>query len=438
MRNNKNSGNTTFGFSLLTFPLNILIWQLALRYLRGKRSANAVPVLSRISMVAIAVSSGAMIIIFSVFNGLESIVKDMYKAFYPEIRITVARGKFFPMDSAGIQAIKNIKGVENVTTVLEDNVFAINNNQESIISLKGIDNNYFKVNDVLDYLVQGDSTVTVGQPLTDTSKASPGTAIVGRHIMNELGTDVHTLSYITLCYTNPDVINPALNPTSAYQTLTLHPAGVFAIGDEFDSKYVLAPLPLVQRLFSAEKKFSSIEIKADAGAAPEIQKHLQSLLGNNFKVEKRYEQNKTMYMVMGSEKWAIYAILVLVLIIASFNMVGALSMLVLEKQKDIAILKAMGAFPETIRRIFLLEGVLWALTGGLTGLLLGTGIGLLQQRFGFIKLVGSSFAVEAYPVEFHFKDFVLVIITILVVGLLAAWYPSIRATKAVDPSLKSA
>jgi len=404
-----------------------LIWQLALRYLRGKRSANAVPILSRISMVAIAVSSGAMIIIFSVFNGLESVVKDLYKSFYPDIKISVVRGKFFPMADTRFTAIKQIPGVSNITPVIEDNVFAVNRDQQKVITLKGIENGYFKVNDIRPYIIEGDDSVSAG---------SPYTAIAGLRTMNELGADVNTMSYIVLNYGNPEVTDPNANPLSAFESLRLHPAGVFKIGDEFDDKYVLAPLSLVQELFHQKGKYSSIEISADPVAIKDIKKQLEQMLGKAFAVETRYEQNKTLFMVMGAEKWAVYAILLLVLLIASFNMVGALSMLVLEKQKDIAILKAMGALPSTIRKIFLLEGMLWSLAGGIAGILLGCIICLIQLRFGIIKM-GGSFLVDAFPVEIQFRDIFLDIVTIMAVGLLTSWYPAIRATKAVDPTLKS-
>jgi len=404
-----------------------LIWQLALRYLRGKRSANAVPILSRISMVAIAVSSAAMIIIFSVFNGLETVVKDLYKAFYPDIKITVVRGKFFELEAAKLATIRHINGVQDMTPVIEDNVFANNHDQQKVIILKGIENSYFKVNDVRQYIVQGDDSVSAGEQ---------NTAIAGLRIMNELGADVNNLTYVMLYYPNPAITDPGADPLSAFQSLKLHPSGVFRIQDEFDSKYILAPLVLVQQLFHQQGKYSSLEISADANAIPEIKKQLEHLLGNTYRVETRYEQNKTMYMVMGAEKWAVYAILLLVLLIASFNMVGALSMLVLEKQKDIAILRAMGAQPGTIRKIFLLEGMLWSLVGGLSGILLGCGICLVQLKFGLIKL-GGSFLVDAYPVKIELQDILLVTVTIIMVGLLTSWYPAYRATRAVDPTLKS-
>ena len=171
-------------------------------------------------------------------------------------------------------------------------------------------------------------------------------------------------------------------------------------------------------------------------AAEKIKKSLQQIFGKDYLVATRYEQNKTLYMVMKTEKWAVYAILLLVLIIASFNMVGALTLLVLEKRKDIAILRAMGVTPSAVRKIFMAEGVLWAFIGGLAGVLLGILLCIGQQQFQWIKLQGA-FIVEAYPVVMHVKDVLLIFITILVIGLLAAWYPAMRATRVEDLSLKA-
>ncbi len=405
-----------------------LIWQLAYRYLRGKRQGNAVPILSRISMVAIAVSSAAMIIIFSVFNGIETIVKNNYKAFYPDLSITVARGKFFGMDAATLASVRQVSGVQHVSTVIEDNVIADNNGQQKVVTLKGIDKSYFDVNNIRDSIT-GDDSVSDGHPYT---------AIGGRQIFNELGADIENVfSYIELVYPNPTAVNPEADPLSAYQTLRLHPAGTFRIQDEFDDKYILAPLSLTQELFHAKGQYSSIQISTEPGSTEKVKATIQQMLGKGWVVATRYEQNKTLYMVMSGEKWAVYAILLLVLLIATFNMVGALSMLVLEKRKDIAILRAMGATAGTLMKIFLLEGMLWSVVGGVCGLALGIGVCMLQQHFGFVK-ISSGFLMDAYPVKIEAADIVLVMCTILAVGLAVSWYPATRATRAVDPALKSA
>lgn len=406
----------------------MLNWQLALRYLTGKRRANAVPILSRISMIAIAVASCAMIVLFSVFNGFEYLVRDLYKAFYPEVKITIAKGKFFPFNDADLQAIKHIRGIEGATRVIEDNVLLNSNNEQRVATLKGIDRQFFTVNKVNTYIDEGIDSVRSDAP----------TAIVGRQLMNQLGLELNdAFNTIMVYYPNASGSSFALSPESAFQSLQLKPEGTFKIQDEFDSRYILTSLSFVQQLLQAEGKYSSVELSLSKNAdATSIKKQLQNLLGNKYKVETRFEQNKTLYMVMHSEKWAVYAILLLVLLIASFNMVGALSLLVMEKQKDMAILKAMGAENHTIRSIFISEGMLWSLIGGLSGLTIGMLICLGQQHFQWIKL-GGAFIIDAYPVHFLWGDFMLTIITVVAVGLIASWYPALRASRTEIPSLKT-
>lgn len=405
-----------------------LVWKLAIRYLRGKRGANAVPILSRISMLAIAVGSCAMIVLFSVFNGFEGIVRDLYKAFYPEIKITAARGKFFAADKARLQRIAAVPGVAKMAPVIEDNVLLSANDEQIVVTLKGVTPVYFDVNNVRQYIVAGRDSI---------SQDPVPTALVGEQIYNQLGLEAdNVFNELSLYY--PDASQAgAMNLQSSFHTLHLKPDGAFRVQDEFDSKYMLASLPLAQDLFGAAGHLSSLEISLQPKAdAEDVQRDIKSLLGAGYKVETRYEQNKTLYMVMRTEKWAVYAILLLVLLIASFNMIGALSLLVLEKQKDMAILRAMGAQPRDIRSIFIAEGVLWAVTGGGAGLLLGLLICLGQQYFGWLKL-GGSFIIDAYPVALQPADFILVVATVMVVGFLAAWFPARRAARAEAISLRS-
>jgi lipoprotein-releasing system permease protein len=406
-----------------------LVSQLALRYLRGKRSANIVPILSRVSMGAIAVGSCAMIVLFSVFNGFEYLVRDLYKAFYPEIKISAAKGKFFELNDSQLSGIKNTEGLHDYTAVLEDNVLLNSSNEQKVATLKGIDKNYFQINNIKPYIQEGTDSVT-GYPAP--------TAIVGKQLMDQLGLEINNaFNTIMIYYPNAQSSNLALNPESAFQSLQIKPSGAFKIQDDFDSKYILASLPVVQQLLQAEGKYSAIEIKLNENAdAADVKHLLQKKLGNRYIIETRFEQNKTLYIVMHAEKWAVYAILLLVLLIASFNMVGALSLLVLEKQKDIAILKAMGARSGIIKTIFISEGMLWSLVGGLIGLIIGILICLGQQHYHWIKM-GGAFIIDAYPVHFIWTDFFLILITVVGVAILAAWFPAMRATKTSAISLRS-
>lgn len=408
----------------------LLTWQLALRYFLGKRSANVVPVLSRISMVAIAVSSCAMIVLFSVFNGMEFLIRDLYKAFYPEIKISAVRGKFFHFTDEQYNKVKKTEGVAAATHVIEDNVLLNSNKEQRVALLKGIEPNYLAINNVIPFIDEGADSVSQYMPVP--------TAIVGRQLLNYMGIEINNIfNQITVYYPNAEARNVSLSPEDAFQSLQLKPDGAFRVQEEVDSRYLLAALPLVQQLLKSENQYSSIELSLHEDAdMNDVKKNLQQFLGKDFKIETRFEQNKTLYTVMAGEKWAIYGILVLVLLIASFNMIGALSLLVLEKQKDMAILKAMGAENLSIKSVFITEGLLWSLTGGLIGLFTGTLICLGQQRFHWVKLQGA-FIIDAYPVRLHLPDYLLIICTVVVVSLVTSWYPAMRAVKVDMPSLKT-
>lgn len=402
----------------------MLIQKLALKYLLGGKSLNAVPILSRISMIAIAVGSCAMIVLFSVFNGFDGLIKELYKAFYPEIKITTTRGKFFSLTPDTMDSIRHLDGVMQMTRVLEDNVLLSNGEDQQVARLKGVDKQYTEVNNLAQYMYDGNADINEGRHQEN--------AIVGLHLANKLGLDVHNaFSWFTVYYPN----TAAANLTTAFHSLLLRPTGIFRVQDEFDDTYVLASLNAVQELFAQPGKMSSLEISLLEGADPHrVKRNLQTILGDAYRVETRYEQNKTLYMVMQAEKWAVYAILVLVLWIASFNMTGALTMLVLEKQKDISILKAMGAEAATLRKLFITEGVLWSFLGGLLGIITGTLLCWGQQKFHWVTLEGA-FIIDAYPVTLRFGDCLIVICTVVVIGLLASVFPARKAAKTAGVSL---
>lgn len=394
---------------------------IALRYLRGKRGSNAAPLLSRISMTALAVGSCAMVLLFSVFNGFENVIGNLYTSFYSDVRARPATGKFFEITEEKMAAINAISGLEVCAPIIEDNVLVNTDDEQIAVTLRGVSNSYFKVNELSPYIVSGgDSLSTYGVP----------SAILGIHIAARLGlTTENNFSRLNVYYPNADVGNPVLNPMGAFNTLELRPGGIFKVQEDFDARYVLAPLALAQKLFSETNKFSSLEMKLAAGVSQkQVQAQLRKILGNEFKVETRFEQNKTLNGVMRSEKWATYVILLFILLIASVNMIGAMSLLVLDKGKDMAVLRAMGAPRSLVRRIFILEGMLWAAVGGGFGLLVGFLLCLGQQHFGWVRLSGD-FIIQSYPISMQATDFLLVAITVLAVGFLAAIYPAIKAGK---------
>lgn len=400
---------------------------IALRYLWGKRSANAAPLLSRISMLALAVGSAAMIILFSVFNGFEGVIGGLYNAFYSDMRVTPSQGKFFNPTEAQLRSIRAIPGITTIAPVIEDNVFVHTEDEQLVVTVKGITPEYFTVNALQPYITAGRATVHGGKIPT---------AIVGLHIASRLGLNPdNPFSRINLYYPNREVSNPVLDAGNAYSTLELRPDGIFKVQEEFDQRYVLAPLSSVQELFGRAGGVSSIEVKLTPHTDERmIQKQLKAALGNNFKVETRFEQNRTLNGVMRTEKWATYAILLFVLLIASVNMVGAMSLLVLEKRRDMAILTVMGAEQKTIRSVFLIEGLLWAAVGGGAGLFTGALLCLGQQHWGWVKLNGD-FIIDAYPVAMRAGDFIVIAVTVLGVGMLAAVYPALRAVRGLTSGL---
>lgn len=415
---------TTATLCEIPLPTNMrLSLFIAWRYLRGLRGINAAPLLSRISMAALGVGAAALIILFSVFNGFDNLVKELYKSFYPELRITAARGKFFEADSAFVQKIQSLPGVDIAAPVLMDKALASANEEQLPVTLIGADNRFFETGHITPYITDGDTAFdNLYEPI----------AIAGGQICYRLGvTPEVALSRISINYPNPRA-TVTTDPTEAFQSLLLVPAGVFQVQPEFDNEYVIVPLPLAREvMLQDDDAVSSIDLKLKPRAnAESLKKQLAQVLGSDYKIQTRFEQNKSLYGVIQTEKWAIYAILVFVLLIASVTMIGAISLLALEKQKDAGILRAMGAMPRMIFKVFIAEGALWGLIGGTLGLLLGLLICLGQQHFGWIRLEG--FVIDAYPVQLEWKDFVLVFFTVICIGALAAWAPAARVARSTS------
>ena len=398
---------------------------MALRYLRGKgkATANAVPILSRISIAAIAVGCGALLVLFSVFNGFNAVIDQFYTAFYSDLRIRPATGKTFTLTPAQQVQLGSIKGLQAWAPVLEDRVLAAGEGAGTVVSVRGVGPNYFKVANLSTYIQMGIDTVSVAN--------GQGTALLGLGVAGRLGISPESaFSYLNLHYPNPDATASSVmtDPTGAFQSLRLRPDGIFAVESEFDDHYVIAPLSLVQDLLGAGTKVSSVEMRVDPKALRSVTESLKAIFGTALKYENRQQQNATFYGIMAAEKWAVYFILLLVLLIASFNLVGALSMLILEKQKDIAILRAMGATRRTIRTIFLGESLLWSTLGGLIGIVLGALLCAGQQHFEWIKLEGA-FLINAYPVALQWGDVGVVLLTAVGLGLVAGILPAWRATR---------
>lgn len=400
-----------------------MIWQFASRYFRAKKSTNAINIIAWVSVSAIAVGAGALIVILSVFNGFEGLVKSLYTTFYPSVKVSAVSGKSITLTAAQLKQIAAVKGVADMTEVVEEKaVLRYGEGDQTIAILKGVDNNYNKVAAV-------DKSIAHGK--FDTGDENGYKAILGVDLELALGVDIERDLTPVSVYLPRRNVKSVTTPEDALGSGILYPSGSFAIQQEFNSKYVITNIAFMRGLLGMNNdEMSALEVKGVAGLDDTVLKQrLQAVLGNGFTVETRYEQNQALYAIMQTERWAVYVIMSFILVIAAFNMIGSLYMLVMEKRKDITILNAMGARSQLIMRIFLTEGLIIAGIGTLIGFTISIVFCLLQQQFGFIKLEEDSFLVNAYPVSMHISDFILVSVTILVIGMAASWYPAKRAAR---------
>ncbi len=407
-----------------------LAFQIASRYLFGKKSTNAINLISLISAAAMFFGAFALIVVLSVFNGFEGLVKSLYNSFNPDFKISLAEGKVFQPRTDLKERLLAIDGVEAVSLVLEELAVLRYGDKTTPTRMKAVDQDF--------RLVCGlDTTILRGQYILSDKEQS--FAVVGRGIEKALRIDVFSDFEYMDVFMPKRSAKKKINPEEAFNIKTIKPIGTFSIQEEFDKDYIFVPLDFGREILDYKKsEVSSIEISIeDSEQSDEIQQIISMVLGEKFIVKNRYEQEEFLFKVMQTEKWAVYFILSLILIVASFNIIGSLSMLVLEKSKDIAILKAMGGTKEFVRNIFLMEGILLSTTGGFLGMFAAFLFCFAQQKFGFIKLSGDSLLLKSYPVDMQVMDFVLVFFTILIITFIASYFPA-RKASLVEETLRTA
>jgi lipoprotein-releasing system permease protein len=394
---------------------------IARRYLFARKSRNAINIISGISMLGVGVGAMALVVILSVFNGFDEVVKSLFNSFDPDIRITAARGKVFTPDE-NLDMVKELPGVLHYSEILEENGLLKYGERQHIATIKGADESFIKVTGI-------DSMVYDGEMiLKDKSRSY---AVIGQGVAYSLQVGLNFINPLFVYMPKRvGTINLA-NPDDAFRRNYLLPSGIFAIEQDYDSRYIIVPIGFMRELLDYTTEVSSIEIKLDPEIDPKsTQKEIIALLGEDYLVQNRAQQNELFYRVMKSEKWAIFLILTFILIIASFNIIGSLSMLIIDKKNDIRSLRNMGASQQLISKIFLMEGWLISIVGSLIGITLGTLISWLQDRFELLKLGGSgTFVIDAYPVKLQLTDVLLVWITVLFIGFLAARYPVKQISK---------
>ncbi len=398
---------------------------IAKRYLFAKKSTNAINLISGISMLGVMVGSAALIIILSVFNGLETAILGMFNTLTPQIAISPAKGKTFNPDVSFLKELRNNKQVYSFTEVLQENALLKYNNKQAVGLVKGVSADFMK-NPKLD------STIREGHFVLQSNQANR--AVMGSALQSYLAVNT------TDPFTELEIYSPKkgisagnLNPADDFTMKHIPVSGVFEVQESFDNG-IIVPLSFARSLLDEPQNVSAIELNLVPGVQVDrFKKELQAKAGSAFEVRDRTEQNRSLYHILTTEKWAIYIILTFILIIAIFNIIGSLTMLVIDKIKDIAILSSLGAGKKLIKRIFLFEGMMITLSGCILGLIIGLIFCLFQQAFGMIKMADADIsAITAYPISLKWKDFILVFVTVGIFSFLASALSSSLSVKKIN------
>ncbi len=388
---------------------------IAKRYLISKKKQNIINIISAISVTGIIVGTMALIIVLSVFNGFNSLITTFFSNFDPDLKITPVEGKMFDPARFDFEKLKNHADVIYYSEVIEEVALLKYGSQIYPATIKGVPENYIQYTNIDSLIVDGSYTL---------ERDGINYAVVGQGVAYNLGVRLSLADHIMI-YVPKKGKQVSLNPASAINRNYIFPAGIFSVLEEIDSKYILVSYDYAAELFESKQLVSSVELGLSPLAdAKKIQKEIQNILGEEFIVKDKYQQHDLIYKTMQSEKWAAYLILVFILIIASFNILGSLSMLIIDKKEDILIFRSMGATSKTIRKIFLFEGWLISVLGAVIGSVLGVLICWVQIQFEIITLPGNgSFVISAYPVEIIFSDIILVLSVVLFIGFVVSWYP---------------
>jgi lipoprotein-releasing system permease protein len=391
---------------------------IARRYLFAKKSTNAINIITGISMVGIAIGTAALILVLSVFNGFEDLIISLFSKFNPDVKVTATVGKTFEPDSLKLSQIKALPGVAMVSETLEEVAFFEYAGNQDFGIVKGVDDNYSRVSGI-------DSAIFIGQfKLTSGER---NLAVMGRGVARNLEVDMED-PFATL-----GIFMAKREKTSGleqpFKKRVAYPSGSFSIQQEFDNQYVLVSLEFARDLLGAYGEVSALEIRFKPGVdQKQALADIRRILGEDFQVKDRYQQDESFLKLMNIEKWMSFALLSLTLVLVAFNMIGSLWMIVLEKKADISILKSMGATEALVRNIFLGQGFLLCLFGLLMGLLLSFILYALQKIFGIVS-IPEGFVVDAYPISIWFFDVVAVAVVVMTIGIIASIPAARRASK---------
>jgi len=405
----------------MNFPFYI-----ASRYLVSKKSRNAINIISIVSIIGVLVGTAALVIVLSVFNGFEDLLTKLNNSFDPDIKVLPAKGKTFVPDEKFNSTLKESDFISSFSYTLEENALLQYNDKQQIATIKGVDEKYMETTGV-------DTMITRGEALLHNGTVP--CAIAGAGISYSMGISCDYLNPLTISIPSrtkeiqgnfSDAANDILNSVHVYVS------GIFAIQQEYDMKYVLMPIDEVRQLLEYDSEVSAAEIKLKQGVSEdEAVKKLSEELGDSFVIYDRKLQHEYANKIMQTEKWAIFMILIFILLIASFNIIASITMLIIDKRNDISILHSMGANDKTIRRIFFYEGLGISIVGATAGIIVGGIVCWLQMHYGFVKLGGGSgsFIIDAYPVAINLIDVLWSFVAVMIIGVFAAWIPVRFVTK---------
>ena len=393
---------------------------IARRYLFSKKKHNAINIISGISVCGVALATLALVCTLSVFNGFQDMVAGFFTAFDPELKITIREGKVFEPQGAAFQEVRSLPEIGVWTETLEENAMVQYKDRQAMAIIKGVEDNFEELTSI-DSLLYGAGEFILHDSIVDYG-------VLGVELISELGTGLQFVDPLQVYAPKRNVRVNMANPSASFnRDYLFSPGVVFVVNQQkYDARYILTSLSFARNLFNYDTEVSAVELKLKPGAdVTAVQRKIARILGDEFVVLDRYEQQADVFRIMEIEKFISYLFLTFILAIACFNVIGSLSMLILDKREDVETLRNLGADDRLIARIFLFEGRLISLFGALSGIVLGLLLCYIQQRFGIISLGGGngSFIVDAYPVSVHVTDVVLIFITVITVGFLSVWYP---------------
>jgi len=392
----------------------------AWRYLFSKKKTHAINVISLISVIGVAVATMALVIVLSVFNGFHDLVASFFTNFDPQLKVVPVEGKTVPADDPILTKISHFPEVDVATGTVEDMALAIYNGKQAMVTIKGVDDNFPQLTHITEILY-GD-----GQFQLHTANLQYGTP--GIRLAQTLGLGANWKGYLKIYAPQREGQLDMTDPQSGFVVDSLiSPGVVFSVNQgKYDKSYIVTSLGFAQNLFNQQGMLSALELRLKPGSNFEsVKARMQQVAGKKYKVLDRFEQQSDTFKIMKVEKLMAYIFLTFILIVACFNIIGSLSMLIIDKKDDVVTLRNLGASDKQIRRIFLFEGRLISFFGAILGILLGLLLCWLQQQYGFVKMGSSdgTFVVNAYPVSVHYSDVLLIFLTVIAAGWLAVWYP---------------